>query len=213
MQKKSFLSLMALTLFSLVTSTMPLQASTNQPLHHKALLLLDGLVIDSEVIRSMIHAIQNVRKIQYGTRQQGSHHRIGRYVFRGEPHSIHSLIEYENLKNGDKQLTQELAELFEHIKLDFATLMKPFITQIQPFRHTVHEIMKEWAELHNRHDSLILEWGNQKHGTEEELFNQSITSFEAFNSFCTDMVYFLEDLIKSCPISYQQYLDSIKKKS
>lgn len=212
MQKKTFFNVMVLTTLMLTSVNGPIHANANQPLHHKALLLLDGLVIDSDVIRSMIHAIQNVRKIQYGTRQHGSHHRIGRYVFRAEPHSIHSLIEYEAQKDTDSRLAQELAELFEHVKLDFTTLMKPFLTQIHPFKHTVHEIMKEWVELHDRHESFIVEWTKQKHGTEEELFNQTITSFEKFNSFCTDIVSFLEDLIKSCPIGYQQYLESINRK-
>lgn len=212
MQKKTFFNLIILITITLISSNTPIHANTTQPLHHKALLLLDGLVIDSDVIRSMIHAIQNVRKIQYGTRQQGSHHRIGRYVFRAEPHSIHSLIQYEDQKDITPELAQELSELFEHIKLDFATLMKPFLTQIHPFKHTVHEIMKEWVELHDRHESFIVEWTKQKHGTEEELFNQTITSFEKFNSFCTDIVSFLEDLIKSCPIGYQQYLESINRK-
>ncbi|OQA36307.1 MAG: hypothetical protein BWY54_00117 [Candidatus Dependentiae bacterium ADurb.Bin331] len=212
MQRTSFINKIALVTLYLIAQNGSTLATVNQPLHHKSLNLIDGLFVDKHAIRLMIHVIKDVREVQYGTRQQDSRHRIGRYVFRGEKHSIHSLIEYEMLQDLDSQLAQELSNLLEHIKFDFVILMKPFINQIQGFKHTAHEIMKEWAELHDRHESFILEWGKQKHGSEEELFHQTITSFATFNSFCTDVVSFLEDLIKSCPIGYQEYLDSIKRK-
>jgi hypothetical protein len=66
-------------------------------------------------------------------------------------------------------------------------------------------LIGESCEKHNRSNSLLLDWARIEGDDETESFNKQVTNFTIFHEFCTDLVNFLEDLIRSCPKAQQQF--------
>lgn len=194
------------------TTTLPI---SNPPLKHKIFPMIDGFPfgVDWQTIKDLVHGRNEVSKVQHGAKKRD--HREGLYVFRGSRYCVHTLVEYENkaIEKNDIIILEDLAQLMREIKITFVEIMKPFLARLQslPVR-TTHEIMQEWAELHNRHDSLVMEWSKNRTQNEIELFESYVKSYKDLDQACSDIISFLEDVIKSCPIGYQQYLDIVHQK-
>ncbi|HEX2977602.1 MAG TPA: hypothetical protein VHO47_00560 [Candidatus Babeliales bacterium] len=209
---------LALSLLIIVLNG-PLVANS-KPLQHRALAMVDGLPhpigVDWKTVDEMVHTIKEVLKGQFGVRQRNSKDRMGIFTFRNSLYSIQGLatLERSALETNDRELLNDLENHLVIFRTSFIEIMRPMLTRLQGLpQRTAHELMKEWADLHNRHDSIIFEWCKHRAGSEEELFHNLIASFKNFDQFCSDVVSFLDDLIKSCPIGYQQYLDAIHQKT
>jgi hypothetical protein len=186
--------------------------ANERPLKHRTLVMIDGVLVDCVNIGYMVHCIKDIFKRQFGTRQGNSTSRAGFYIFRDRLYSIHSLadIEHDAVERQDEALMQDLAAHLILFKEEFVKAMESLLERLRKLpQRAAHELMKEWADLHDRHDSIIFEWCKHKVGNEEEIFNTHVDSFAKFDQFCIDVASFLDDLIKSCPKGYQQYLDAI----
>ncbi|MBI2774426.1 hypothetical protein HYX58_00240 [Candidatus Dependentiae bacterium] len=217
MKKNLFKRKLALSLLVIILNN-PL-IGNSKPLQHRALAMVDGLPhpigVDWKTVDEMVHTIKEILKGQFGGRQPNSKKRIGIFNFRNSLYSIQELaaLECTAHETNDKELQNDLESHLVIFRTGFIEVMRPMLTRLQGLpQRTAHELMKEWAELHNRHDSIIFEWCKHRSGNEEELFHNHIASFKSFDQFCSDVVSFLDDLIKSCPIGYQQYLDAIHQK-
>jgi hypothetical protein len=130
-----------------------------------------------------------------------------KYVFQNEQHTILSLVEYERSHpNLSPAIRQELRELLETAKEEFIKLSGPFIEQARGVKMITLEFMKQWADRHNKEQSLLLDWGKQKEGAEFEVLRREVTTFQRLYEFCQDLLSFIQDLIKSCPRAWEQFL-------
>lgn len=217
MKKNLFKKKLALSLLIIIL-TNPL-VGNNKPLQHRALAMVDGLAhpigVDCKTVDEMVHSIKEIFKRQFGIKQPHSNARIGVFTFRNSLYSIQGLAALERTahETNDRELQNDLENHLVTFRNDFIDVMRPMLIRLQGLpQRTAHELMKEWADLHNRHDSIIFEWCKHRSGSEEDLFHNHVASFKSFDQFCSDVVSFLDDLIKSCPIGYQQYLDAIHQK-
>jgi hypothetical protein len=202
------------TLFLALSGIPTTSFSTGVPLHNKMVSLMDGCEIGAEQVYTMIHIIKEIIKRQYGVKK--GNERLGMFTFSGKSVSIHSLVQLEAqaLERNDENAISELQSILRQAKDEFVIFMQPFLDNIHEMpRHTTHALMREWADIHNRHDSLIFEWSKFRQLADDEIFNQRITTFKEVDQFCSDLRSFLDDLIKSCPVAYQQYKDLIKQSS
>lgn len=209
MQKRGIVFL-ALFFSSIIT------AEPQPPLSHTLLAMMDGNEVGIEQIHALIHVIKEILKRQVGVRSAHSTERVGPYALRGTLHSITSLVTVEHaaIKEKDVATLDELQGMLDEVKKDFMVFMRPFLIEIYEMpRHVTHSLMREWADLHNRHDSLIFEWSRYKRLGDEEVFHHKVQTFNELNQFCSDLRSFLDDLIKSLPKSYQQYIEFVQQKS
>lgn len=187
-------------------------------LHHKAIAVIDGTPfgLNGQEIVKMLHVLRKIKQMLHGIKQADTNEYVGLYSYEGTMHSIQSLVQLEKMyrDTGDKEKLARLNILLAEIKEEFMTFMKPFVGDAQGSESLIVEIMEDWAEVFNRsHDCFLLTWGKQKEGAELQAFDTTISSFHKLHEFFTDLISFMESLIKSCPRGWKQYLELVKKHS
>jgi hypothetical protein len=164
--------------------------------------------IDGEAIGYMRQVGLNIIKMQYGTFKASDNAYVGMFDFEGNLYSIKQLIAL----NREFLRTMPSGKTHEKLMPCLAFVVEYFIETIQPFmgqargaKSQVTVLIGEWAEKHNRKDSDLLRWAETTEDEEFNLFKKNIQSFEALDNFCTDLVCFLGDLIRSCPRANKQF--------
>src|SRR5690606_31181159 len=105
----------------------------------------------------------------------------------------------------------DLEEQLTQAKAYFVIHSNEFIDSGRGAKNILIVLIQEDCEKRNRPDSLLLEWAKTKEGHETTMFEQRITTFDAYYHFCTDLVNFLLDLIHSCPKAEIQFKDRVSK--
>ena len=187
------------------TITMPsakLLNFTNPAIHS-----LDGatFMIDGKAIHDIVVVIRKTDAIHIG--QKIGAKTVGHYQFYGEKLSIKQLAEVEKTDPNNPNLIKILSAA----KHDFIETTKPFMDGMEAAKRLILDLIGEFCERRNRHDSIILSWANAKHGNEAEIFSQAVKSFAEFDIFLEDLTLFLKDLINSCPKAREQYKEWYKK--
>src|SRR3989304_2699292 len=132
--------------------------------------------INDEVIGIMLQVRINFKKAQIGESLRGESTE-GIFPFRDQMYNIRAL-----------------ARLERNIEREFERLTSPFINGVRNTKEHMSVLFKEWSEKRNRPDSIILDWASSEE-TETSIFNTKITSFKDLDTFSTDLIRFLEDLI------------------
>lgn len=201
--------------------------------------ILDGLFINATQVKMMLAVHKKIKDILYGEKNKAGVLE-GRYTFEGQKHSVKSLLAIETPLETD-YATQRAALLADPVKnqneisvLDLAynktkhnlrtcllEVKKEFEEKIAPFEKNARGakdqmlyLMTESCQKHNRPDSGLLTWADTQEGNEMVYVRDHINTFYAFDQFCTDLLNFLEDLMRSCPKAWKQFkqqLDAAKQ--
>ncbi len=168
------------------------------------LALLDGNIINAEIVKVMIEAGKGIQNVQHGDHDPlNRNHRIGRYSFRGQPFTVAQLAELEKNFVGD----QELNQLLIQAKAEFEGSVARFMGRARGVKEILVKLIEESCKCHNRHNSLLLAWATAPEEHEMLVFHTDIQSFKALNDFCQDLMNYLGDLMTSCPKAMKQFKD------
>lgn len=206
------------------------------PIDSELLHLIDGRLIGTVEIGQMLQNRAQTKEMQFGKKQGNSF--VGLYTFKGTQHSVRTLAmleaqytkerneaqkrlmdqgltaAHELWKASEKKYTAQMDELrvcLKTAKNDFNKKSRPFIKHAQGTKGQMLDLISRCCKKHNRSDSLLLNWTKSKDGEEEESFNRDVTSFQIFDIFCADLIMFLEDMVRSCPKAYAQFMVEAKK--
>lgn len=173
------------------------------------LALLDGNIINAEIIKVMIEAGKGIQNIQLGEHDPlNRNHRIGRYPFKGvtgteQYFSVAQLAKIEQDFVGDPELNQLLIQA----KSEFEGSVAKFMGRARGVKEVLVKLIEESCKCHSRHNSLLLAWANAPEEHEMLVFHTDIQSFKALNDFCQDLMNYLGDLMTSCPKAMKQFKD------
>lgn len=202
--------------------------------------LIDGLSfgINANHIKMMLMVHRELKKIMFGEADKTGA-LIGRYTFNGSQHSIRSLVlletlkeeEYRNshaalsldaankqkiadLESGYKKFKKELEASLLTIKKDFEQKVAPFEKNARGAKEQMLVLIAESCQKHGHPDSYLLKWADTQEGNEMVYVRDHLHSFKEFDQFCSDLLNFLEDLMRSCPKAWNQFkqqLDAAKQ--
>jgi hypothetical protein len=95
--------------------------------------------------------------------------------------------------------------LFSKICADFIAFSERFIEMLQPAKPLLTELIREFCVKRDRQNSALLMWSECGAGEERATFNNRITAYDTLCNFTADLVYFLNDLLYSCPKAWEDY--------
>lgn len=188
------------------------------PLTDRILKIVDGLpgLMDETKIRNTLWLIKEIKQVQEG------HYRVNAageldpsrgstvkdFVFRGKKQNIKTLIELETqVKTFSETEKSEFKELFRTMKDYFDLVNQVLAPEAAGTHDFMYKLTQEFCRKHNRPDSILLDWNK---GDELELYRKSVTSFQIFFTWSSDLMNFLKDLIASCPKAFAAYKKSLK---
>lgn len=125
------------------------------------------------------------------------------YIFKKKVQEL--ILSLEDIK------FQIAEEDLQNIKQEIMHLAKDFFLHEPHAKPFINKLIEEECEKRNNQDSMLLEWCKIKHGHEIKAFDKLITSVNKLYAFTKDLVYFLEDIIESCPIAQEELKQKIKK--
>lgn len=201
------LSLASLLTGPALTYVQNLNATTEEDsvvLESSILHAFDGTAIgiNADVIELIGLIRREINKILVGEKaQDGS--MVGRYLIDDQLYSIKDLALIE--QDAAESLQQELQHALVLAKKDLHTCVEPFIESIHSVKHQILELIKESCQKRGMNTTALLRWSEAKEGEEPKIFNEEVTSFSLYNQFCTDLLNFLGDLIRSCPKGMAQF--------
>ncbi len=228
------LNIFFVAMLAICLDRLAIAKDTNVVLTSEIINIIDGFPIpwgiDANVIKLMLHVRREVKKIQFGDTAKGSK-QPGHFLFKNSFHSVRSLAVleskyeaeyYQKLQEYNKdsekyhkeidQLNTEYNETKKELKATLDEAKKEFDIKIAPFcanakggKEQMLILIEESCKKRNRTDCFILKWGESEEGHETKLMHEQITSFKAFDQFCTDLVNFLEDLMVSCKRAWGQF--------
>ncbi len=158
--------------------------------------------IDADVIELIGLIRREINKILIGEKAQDGT-MIGRYLIDGKFYSTKDLTLIEN--NASESLQKELTRCLNEAKKDLHGCVEPFIETIQSVKYQILELIKESCKKRGMDTTILLRWSEAAQGEEAKIFNEDVTSFSLYNKFCTDLLNFLGDLIRSCPKGMAQF--------
>jgi hypothetical protein len=196
--------------------------------------IIDGFPIpwgiDANVIKLMLHVRREIKKIQFGDVAKDGKQQ-GHYTFKKTLNSVRTLAVLESKyeaeyyqklqeynKNPEKfhkeidalnaeynEIKKQLKESLDAAKKEFDAKIAPFCANAKGGKEQMLILIEESCKKRNRTDCFILKWGEAEEGNETKLMHEQITTFKAFDQFCTDLVFFLEDLMGSCKKAWGQF--------
>ncbi len=190
--------------------------SSRATLESPVLALIDGLAmgIDGQKIGFMLRVRRDLQKIQ-GVRSHEDHSisHEGIFEFDGKLYSIHGLATMEHLalENHDSEMVARLHTILGDARSYFLAKVKQFMSVARGSKRQMLLLIEEWCAKNKRAKSILLRWGGTKDGDEDRQFHADATSFIHFDEFCTDLIFFIEDLIRSCPKAFAQFKQMIEK--
>lgn len=170
--------------------------------------------VNGEAVGYMRQVGLNIIKMQYGTPQKDSKVRIGLFEYDGKQYTLKELIAIarEYAEKAASYSIQEYEKIRAKLKTALSAAIEYFINTIEPFmgqangaKKQVVILIEEWAEKRNRQNSELLHWAETEEGKEFDVFKKNAKNFEALDDFCTDLVCFLGDLMRSCPKANKQF--------
>lgn len=195
--------------------------------------VLDGIFLGAADYGMMLQSRQAIMKVLYGNRTKDGH--VGTYTFGGEKHSIRTLSKMEQqliadfkkrvqeVQNGTRskmataeedaifqETMQQLQELLLVVKKDFEKATAPFIEQADGGKKQMIMLIEESCQKRNRGDSLLLSWAHAKAGEETKIFHEKVVTFEKMDLFCSDLINFISDMLRSLPKAEAQFRKAMR---
>ena len=177
--------------------------------------LVDGWIMDGNQFKKNMKFRLELNKRRFGEKTPAGI--VGFYEFENAKHSLQSLIALENelvIANtplAQKQLQNLHAFLKSVIIEEFVTLSAPFLADARGAKKDIFDLILEWAHKAQRQGSNLLDWGASKEGEETQVVRTKIKTIAEFEQFYADLVYFLESLMRSCPVATAQFKELLKK--
>ncbi len=164
-----------------------------------------SLGIDGEEILRMMRVRKEVRKIQLGVPNTEGNF-IGLYHLNNTDYSVKELAALETeMRENDPAALVSLKPLLKKAKEDFVKHVMSFMNAARGAKPMMLLLIQESCNKRKRYDSVLLRWGAAREGTEERQFDGDITDFRVFDTFCTDLIHFLQDVMRSCPKAWAQF--------
>lgn len=101
---------------------------------------------------------------------------------------------------------QEHHAIMDQLYYYFDVIARPHVEEVQQVSRYMQEVVKKWAEVRNRPDTILLKWSRIKPGNETQAMREYLTTLESFDIFLTDLMVLLADIVANCPKSYQQFV-------
>lgn len=179
--------------------------------------LVDGFswAMDGKQYKKTMKFRLQLNQRRFGEKTQ--HGLVGIYTFEGTKYSLQMLIELEekyskNSTSADQKRLNALQELLHNTIIEeFVELSQPFLADARGAKKDMMALITEWSIKAARKDSHLLEWGASKEGEETQVVRTKIKTIKEFDQFCCDLVYFLETLMRSCPIATEQFKELLKQ--
>lgn len=170
--------------------------------------IVDGndMGINGQRINMMIKVRKSVKEMQYGVpAPEGGF--VGNYEYNNKKYSAHELmlLEAEAMAIGDLQAIHDLKPCLQTVKKQFMAAVKPFMASAHGAKGQMLLLIEESCKKRKRSDSILLRWGAAKESEEAKQFDRDIVDFKTFDTFCTDLIHFIEDVIRSCPKALAQF--------
>ena len=178
--------------------------------------LVDGLSIgiNGQRIAMMLKVRKEVIRILFGIANE-SGQLVGLYQYNGNYYTARelTLLEAECRENGDKATLEALRPVLQHTKQEFMAKIKPFMASARGAKRQMLLLIEESCKKRKRFDSILLRWGAAKEEDEAKQFDKDIVDFKIFDTFCTDLVHFIEDVIRSCPKAVAQFKQLVEQQA
>lgn len=171
--------------------------------------IFDGVIIDADVIQSIGFIRREINKILIGEKNSNGV-MTGRYTINGTLYSARDLMHKEEKTPISESLQKELTRCLDEAKKDLQTCVGPFIETIHSVKYQILELIKESCRKRGMDTTILMRWSEAGKGEEARIFNEDITSFTLYNKFCTDLLNFLSDLVRSCPKGMAQFTTRCK---
>lgn len=170
--------------------------------------IVDGneIGINGERVRMMIQVRRSVKEMQFGTPTPSGDF-VGNYEYNNKKYSAHELmlLEADAIAMGDTHTVQDLKPCLKLVKKQFMTRVKPFMANARGAKGQMLLLIEESCKKRKRFDSILLRWGAAREEEEARQFDKDIVDFKTFDTFCTDLIHFIEDVIRSCPKALAQF--------
>lgn len=167
------------------------------PVTLEAMKKIDGIFFTADTIEVIRKYQRQLHAILHGV-PQPNHTYVGKYIFRENAYGAHQLavlekeLDDEFIKDDFKKLLAQVLDDFEHISKEFETIIKEA-------RHIMAGLIKESCTQRQRQDSLLLLWSHSVHESGIALIKREIKTLSAFDQFCTDLIHFFGDMVRSAP--------------
>lgn len=158
--------------------------------------------INADVIELIGLIRREINKILIGEKAPNGS-MVGRYLIDGKRYAVQDLVLVE--AQASQPLHKDLTNYLEIAKKDLQSCVEPFIESIRSVKSQLLELSKESCRKRGIHTSTLLRLLEVPEGDEIIVFNEEIISFARYNAFCTDLLNFLGDLIRSCPRGMAQF--------
>lgn len=171
-----------------------------------------ALGIDGEKIKIVKKIELEIARMLLGRMTRGT--RVGLYTFKGEQHTVESLVAIESSLNQAPETEQtiqdkkDLHELFLVVRNNFKKMVSPFINQARIVKQMTCKLITKSCDLRNRLDSPLLDWANIDNEVDSI---DEIESFAEFRIFAYDLLNFFIDLKESCPKACEQFEALVKE--
>lgn len=167
--------------------------------------------INGERFGMILQIRKRVKEMLFGDLVEGK--LVGRYTFNNQKHSVHTLaqVEAEVLATNDPVLLAQFRQVLLQSLRDFNQRVQAFMEHARGAKSQMTALITESCQKRERMDSYLLRWSEAKDGEEDKQFVHDVTTFAYFDTFCTDLVNFLEDLLRACPIAQSQFIQRLEE--
>jgi len=167
--------------------------------------------INGERFGMILQIRKRVKEILFG--DVANSQTVGRYTFNNAKHSIHTLAQIESqiLAENDPALMAQYKQVLLQALRDFNHKVQAFMEHARGAKSQMTALITESCHKRDRMDSYLLKWSEAKEGEEDKQFIHDVTAFAFFDTFCTDLVNFLEDLLRACPIAQSQFIQRLEE--
>lgn len=174
------------------------------------------LGVNPDTVGMIMKLRLDINKRRFGAKSPNG--LTGMYTFEGKKCTLQMLIELEEqlLRSNsatDQKRLAALKELLQSVKEEFIELVKPFLADARGAKAQMVVLITEWSGKAHRQDSHLLHWSHTKEGDETSAVYSKLISFKTFDQFCSDLIYFMETLLRSCPKACAHFKQIMEQKS
>jgi hypothetical protein len=179
-------------------------------LENEVLTFLDGLIINGKQVGSIMQLRIEVNKRRLGDKSTTGF--VGKYMYKKDGRQ-YSIFQLKNIEQKASSADMPgLQALLKEIKDELIIILHAFLEEAKGAKGQMVALIAEWAQKTHRGNSQLLEWAKAKDDHETQNSYKKITSFVLLDQFCSDLVHFLETLLRSCPNACQQFKAMMEQK-